>query len=279
MRTKKNILLAALFAAAMAGCVTTTTHNTPHPDKGSLQVESYFALRSAESVDPDSLTVIMDTVVIRTDTNVVRYPGTLDPGTHEVLVYNLPVGMEFKDSLISVVRNKENYLVPDPGYLYTGYSHAEIIPDDTLRLKMPLVQRVKRLEFIFKATGGSIERIDTVTGVLKGILGSVNPYEGHSCGKPDSSKIGFNLQLDTLRASCMIAGISPDTTTVFKVRIRFTDGHEQTFETHLDKYLSDFYTNVDKKVFTAKFEAQTNAEYGFIISDWKPTDEYEVDVK
>ena len=77
----------------------------------------------------------------------------------------------------------------------------------------------------------------------------------------------------------MIAGISPDTTTVFKVRIRFTDGHEQTFETVLDKYLSDIDTNVDKKVFTAKFEAQTNAEYGFIISDWKPTDEYEVDVK
>ena len=279
MRANNKILIAAFAATVVAGCVKTTTYHTPHPKDGSLQIESYYALRSIESTDADSLFVVMDTVFVHTDTNIVTYPGVMSPGTHEVTVYNLPEGMEIKDSIISIIRDKENYLIPEPGYLFTANSLVEILPDDTLYCKMPLVQRVKRIDFQFNVTGGSTDRIEAVTGTLKGILGSFNPFQGRACGGPDSSKIGFTLQRDTLRASCLIAGLSSDTTTVFKVNVRFVDGHQQTFETILDKYLEDFATNVDKKVLTGKFEAQTNSDYGFTINGWKPTDDYEADVK
>ncbi|MGM9785703.1 MAG: FimB/Mfa2 family fimbrial subunit [Candidatus Cryptobacteroides sp.] len=275
--TIQYITAVLMTMIAISGCIKRTIFNTPHPNDGALKVEAFYAHKSEEAVLPEEFAIIIDSCGYFLDTTYFADEDLLEPGFHSIYMFNIPEGMELSDSTISVCRDDEGNIMALPGYFYSGRDVFEIRKDDTLSLALPLIQHTRRLDFLFKVKGGSLDKIESATCELNGLYRSIDLEDGSCCGEPSFSRNSFVIQKDTLKTTYHLLGLHPDVSKTFRITIHFIDGHDQSFETVLDSYLKDFNETVDKKVLTGNFEAHTGAEFGFTIEDWKPTDDYEID--
>lgn len=264
------VAVAFTFAAAMTGCVKDELHDTPHPDKGAVVLD-IDGLPGG-----DGYTVDIDGRTFGTTGSTFTVPDLFEPGTHTVTVYNRPEGFSVEGLVARVVplgeavRAADGFIHPLPGYLYSGIRQIEVVADDSLRVEMSVLQRVRDLHLELTVTEGDPERIASVEGTLSGIAGAFDLAAQQTTGEAVSTVVEFTRTGDKLTAGARLLGVTGDRQTLV-IAIVFTDGRKQTTESDLTDCLKDFGSDLTE-AFRLTGNLNTPAEAGMsaTIDNWQP---------
>ena len=223
-----------LMALLMGACVKDELHNTPHPDQGVAAVSVDFP----QGTGDDGVIEVDGEPLDGTESH------PLTPGGHEVLAYNLPQGFSVTDGIAYVdaasgTRALAAVIEPRPGYLYSGTQQIEVMADDTVRVNLQVVQRVRDLRIELDVTEGDASRIVSATGTLTGMAGAFDLRSETLTGEPVATVSDFIHEGGTVSADFRLLGTMGGTQT-FTLVLTFTDGYVQTVESDLTDILADF---------------------------------------
>lgn len=271
-----RLLLFATVLGLLAGCVKDDLYDTPHPDKGAIVVQLDWS-----GVSPDA---IPDDYVLNVDGKEQTASGTtavveqlVEPGEHTLLIYNRPEGITIEGDVASVdevtatakARAAELFIQPLPGYLFTAWQKITVVPDDTLRVKLPMAQRTRDLQFELTVTEGNPELIRSVTAKLDGIAGAFDLVARQTFGEAKATNLIFTRNAAKLTASARLLG-TLGTVQTLTLEIAFTDRQEpQITEVDLTEAMTAFNTTM-----SVGFEIKGNVETPIgmdataTITDW-----------
>lgn len=272
----KTIIQQSLIAIAalltVAACdVTDPIFNTPHPDRGALMLTADWTAREEGAPIPDAYTALLagqsftltnpGATGASSATNVLL-PGLFSPGEATLLAYNRPEGVTIADGIATIDRiastdgiaaidrapaspdalpNPDDALQrPDPGLLFSAAATTTIVADDTVRLRLPMRQLFRRVQFALTITGGDPERITSVDARLEGLAAGVNLTTGEVTGEPSSVRLPFVRIANKLTAEILVPGIIPSATQRTVVLLTFADGKQQTATTDVSQAFINF---------------------------------------
>lgn len=165
------IMYGAISALLLASCVKDEVYNTPHPDKGAVSMHVNLPQGTGD------YTVEIDGQSVQGSGATFVYPTLLSPGEHDLLMYNHPDGLTIADGIARFnattdTKSNGNTILPMPGCLYSASTTYTVTADDTVRIELDPLRRMRDLYFELTVTEGDPERIASVKGVLSGIAGT-----------------------------------------------------------------------------------------------------------
>lgn len=240
MKNTAYIVISCMSALVLASCVKDDLYNTPHPDKGALVVTADFSERTEGNVVPDTYVLSVDGKTCDANSGTsLRYPELLSAGEHKLVAYNEPAGMSITDNVASVEVLQDGTVEPLPQYLYSYSGSVEAVVDDTVRVTMPMGQRVRDLYLRFDITEGDIARLASVGGTLSGVAGAFDVAAGAVTGAAMDVVPDFAVDGNSVEAHVRLLGTIGSRQTL-SLNIEFTDGLTQTVESDVADFLRDF---------------------------------------
>lgn len=272
------MLLFATVLGLLAGCVKDDLYDTPHPDKGAIVVQMDWSGVSPEAI-PDDYVLNVDGKEQTASGTTAVVEQLVEPGEHTLLIYNRPEGITIEGDVASVdevtatakakARAEELFIQPLPGYLFTAWQKITVVPDDTLRVKLPMAQRTRDLQFELTVTEGNPELIRSVTAKLDGIAGAFDLVARQTFGEAKATNLIFTRNAAKLTASARLLG-TLGTVQTLTLEIAFTDRQEpQITEVDLTEAMTAFNTTM-----SVGFEIKGNVETPIgmdataTITDW-----------
>ena len=194
-----------------------------------------------------------------------------------MLAYNTPQGFTVTDGIARVertdgtVRALTDFINPLPDYLYSGTERITVVADDTLRMNLDVVQRVRDLHLELTVTEGDPERIAAITGTLSGVAEAYDLWNGTLHGEVVSAHPAFTRNGDKVSADLRLLGIMGDVQTL-DILLTFSNGDTQSIESDLTEVLAGF--NGSTEPFTLTGNLRTPVESGFSgsIDGWQQAD-------
>ena len=240
MKTTAYIVISCMSALVLASCVKDDLYNTPHPDKGALVVTADFSERTEGNSVPDAYILSIDGKTCDANSGApFLYPELLPAGEHEIVACNEPAGMSLSDNVVSVEVLQDGTVEPLPQYLYSYSGSVEAVVDDTVRVTMPMGQRVRDLYLRFDITEGDIARLASVGGTLSGVAGAFDVAAGAVTGAAMDVVPDFAVDGNSVEAHVRLLGTIGSRQTL-SLNIEFTDGLTQTVESDVADFLRDF---------------------------------------
>ena len=257
----------------LASCVKDDLYDTPHPDHGAVTVNAYFAEKSENATVPAEYTLaIGGTTCTATPGTDFCHPALFAPGNYTLTAYNECDGMTASGTTVTVNTLADGTVESLPGYLFTQSREITVICDDTLRVSLPMAQRVRDLLLRLTVTEGNPERIASLTGTLSGIAGAFDLMGQTVTGEVSSTRFSFVRDSDKVSADLRLLG-TKGTVQVLTVTITFTDGQTQTVESDLTEALAAF--NDGTEAMTLAGDLRTPVEIGIgssAITPWEVVD-------
>lgn len=289
---KGKLLIFALALSQLAGCVKDDLYNTPHPDKGAVQVTTDWTGRSSDALLPDSyiLRIGSGEQTVSGETNVFK-PLFL-PGTQSLLVYHQPEGITINGTTATVNTLADGTLTPMPGFLFSAAKELAIQKDDTLKVTVPMMQRIRTLKLNLMLNPGDGQRIAGTSATLTGIApavdmatGSLTATEGKTIAPvfvlttdatlPDNSRRATDngmsraTGIPILAAELHLLGIAVSATQQLTLTVTLTDGTVQAIATDLTDALKDFSSGkLEPLQLDATLTLPSEAGFSATISDW-----------
>lgn len=285
----KTIIQQSLIAIAalltVAACdVNDPIYNTPHPDRGALMLTADWTAREEGAPIPQSYTALLagQTFTLTnpgatgtSSATSVILPGLFSPGEATLLAYNQPEGVTIAQGIATIDRiastdgiaatdrapaSPDALQRPDPGLLFSATATTTIVADDTVRLRLPMRQLFRRVQFALTITGGAPERIASIEARLEGMAAGVNLTTGEVTGEaasqassqsggqpaaqtalqPSSVRLPFVRIANKLTAEILVPGIIPAATQRTVVLLTFADGKQQTATTDVSQAFINF---------------------------------------
>lgn len=285
MNTRKRkyttTILATALLFSLGGCVKDELHDTPHPDKGIVAV----SIDLPQGASGEDYTVEIDGTTADGKEGHYTVSDPLPPGEYTVLAYNTPQGFTVTDGIARVERTDgtaralTDFINPLPEYLYSGTERITVVADDTLRMNLDVVQRVRDLHIELTVTEGDPERIAAITGTLSGVAEAYDLRNETLYGEAVSTRPTFTRSGDKVSADLRLLGVLGDAQTLTLV-LTFTDGQTLTVESDMTEVLSGFGEGDMTQTFAIEGGLRTPLEAGFsaTITDWEVVDEGKIDV-
>ena len=285
MNTRKRkyttTILATALLCSLGGCVKDELHDTPHPDKGIVAV----SIDLPQGASGEDYTVEIDGTTADGKEGHYTVSDPLPPGEYTVLAYNTPQGFTVTDGIARVERTDgtaralTDFINPLPDYLYSGTERITVVADDTLRMNLDVVQRVRDLHIELTVTEGDPERIAAITGTLSGVAEAYDLRNETLYGEAVSTRPTFTRSGDKVSADLRLLGVLGDAQTLTLV-LTFTDGQTLTVESDMTEVLSGFGEGDMTQTFAIEGGLRTPLEAGFsaTITDWEVVDEGRIDV-
>ena len=285
MNTRKRkyttTILATALLFSLGGCVKDELHDTPHPDKGIVAV----SIDLPQGASGEDYTVEIDGTTADGKEGHYTVSDPLPPGEYTVLAYNTPQGFTVTDGIARVERTDgtaralTDFINPLPDYLYSGTERITVVADDTLRMNLDVVQRVRDLHIELTVTDGDPERIAAITGTLSGVAEAYDLRNETLYGEAVSTRPTFTRSGDKVSADLRLLGVLGDAQTLTLV-LTFTDGQTLTVESDMTEVLSGFGEGDMTQTFAIEGGLRTPLEAGFsaTITDWEVVDEGRIDV-
>lgn len=240
MKNTVYIIIGCLPALVLASCVKDDLYNTPHPDKGALVVTADFSERTEGNAVPDTYVLSVDGKACDANSGApLCYPELLPAGEHEIVAYNEPAGMSLSGNVASVEVLQDGTVEPLPQYLYSYSGSVEAVADDTVRVTMPMGQRVRDLYLRFDITEGDVARLASVNGTLSGVAGAFDIAGETVTGAAMEVAPDFAVDGNSVAAHVRLLGTIGSRQTL-SLNIEFTDGLTQTVESDVTDFLRDF---------------------------------------
>ncbi|WP_455664603.1 FimB/Mfa2 family fimbrial subunit [Phocaeicola sp.] len=296
----KLLIFTAVFQS-LSSCVKDDLYNTPHPDKGAVEITTDWTGRSSDAVVPSSYILRIGTQeqTVSKETNV--FDALFLPGTQDLLVYNPTEGITIDENVATVNTLPDGTLEPMPGYLFSAARKLEIEKDDTLKVTVPMQQHIRSLTLTLKLKAGDEQRIRSTAATLTGIASAVDLTTGAITATEGKTVIpAFVLGTDDggmraagqtypagqtrstgqpqLSATMRLLGVIAGERQVLTLKITLTTGHIQTVTTDLTEALKNFGSDMKPLELDATLELATEAGFTGTISDWNVVDNGQVDI-
>lgn len=283
----------------LSGCVKDELYNTPHPDKGAVQITTDWTGRSSDAVLPESYILRIGSVeqtsrntdgaepatrsassdVPRRKINTNTIKG-LPPGTQSLLVYHHADGITISGTTATVNTQEDGTLNPMPGFLFSAAKELNVQKDDTLKIFVPMMQRIRTLKLTLKLNPGDDLRIAGTTATLTGIAPSVDLTTGSVTATEGKTVVpAFVLGTEgvgtgatgnpVLAASLRLLGVMAGEKQELGIAVALTNGTVQTIVTDLSEALKNFGGGeLEPLQLDATLTLPAEAEISATISDW-----------
>lgn len=178
-------LLTGCAALLLAACdVKDPIHDTPHPDHGKITLTTDWSERGTGIDIPASYTV----KVGEYSATVSGATNTIDnlflPDTYRAYIYNTAEHITVSGTVVTVAGTAGNvdgvgaFVHNAPGWLFTSTVDATIEKDTDHELTAAMQQQVRQLTLVIEPTGGTPERIESISGYLSGAASTLNIDNG-----------------------------------------------------------------------------------------------------
>ena len=236
------LMYGAISALLLASCVKDEVYNTSHPDKGAVSIHVNLLQGTGD------YTVEIDGQSVQVSGATFVYPTLLSPGEHNLLMYNHPDGLTIADGIARVnaapdTQSNGNAILPMPGCLYSASTTCTVMADDTVRIELNPLRRMRDLHFELTVTEGDPERIASVEGVLSGIAGTYTLATESPGREPMTTAPAFTRDGNRVTADARLPGTAGEAQ-ILVLTLRFTDGKVQTIENDLTEMLRTFNTDM-----------------------------------
>lgn len=130
---------------SLSSCVKDDLYNTPHPDKGAVEVTTDWTGRSSDAVVPADyiLRIGGEEQTVQGETNAFK--SLFLPRTQSLLAYHQTEGVTISGTTATVNTLEDGTLNPMPGFLFSASKELDIQKDDTLKVVVPMMQRIRTL--------------------------------------------------------------------------------------------------------------------------------------
>ena len=283
-------IMGLLAALSLSSCVKDDLYNTPHPDRGAVQVTTDWTAASADAVLPDSYILRLGTQEQTVNTETDALNTLFEPGTHTLLVYHQTAGITVSGTTATVNTREDGTLEPLPGYLFSASGVLEIVKDDTLQVNIKMQQHTRCLTLTLNLTPGDEQRISTTAATLTGIASAIDLTDGTftTTGQTVSPVFILGTVEDThtrasgtpvLSATLHLLGMITTQKQQLTLAHSLTNGTTQTLTTDLTELLKNFSTGgsmepltLDATLQLPPTEEDEDLEIGFSgsISNWTP---------
>ena len=290
------------LVVSLSSCVKDDLYNTPHPDKGAVEVTTDWTGRSSDAVVPADyiLRIGGEEQTVQGETNAFK--SLFLPRTQSLLAYHQTEGVTISGTTATVNTLEDGTLNPMPGFLFSASKELDIQKDDTLKVVVPMMQRIRTLALTLKLNPGDERRIASTASTLTGIAlsmdlatGSVTATEGKSVAPVFTMRSdGGETRMGTpsvetratgnpaLATSLRLLGVMPGEKQELTLVVTLTNGTVQTIVTDLTESLKNFGGKMEPLALDATLtlpdEEETSAEVSANISDWKIVDNGDIDV-
>ena len=271
-RKYTTTILATALLFSLGGCVKDELHDTPHPDEGVVAVA--IDVPQGDEEEEGAYTVEIDGTTADGKEGRYTVSDPLPPGEYTVLAYNTPQGFTVTDGIARVertdgtVRALTDFINPLPDYLYSGTERITVVADDTLRMNLDVVQRVRDLHIELTVTEGDPERIAAIAGTLSGVAEAYDLRNETLYGEAVSTRPTFTRSGDKVSAELRLLGVLGDVQTLTLV-LTFTDGQTQTVESDLTEILADFNGDMEEALgIEGELHTPVRAGMEATIKDW-----------
>lgn len=227
----RTLLALAAVVLSLTSCVKDELFDTPHPDKGAMILTADWTDRSQACAAPTEYTLYHicceKTSCTMDGTASGCVPSLFAEGTHTLVAHNTADKITIDGLSATVATVKEGYIDPMPGYLLATVQKADIVKDDTVRITLPMRQRVRDMRIELTVTEGDTELIESVTGTLTGVATSFDLAEQQLTGAEAAALLTFSRSGNKLTADARLLGFAGNTPS-FTLEVLFTDGRTQT---------------------------------------------------
>lgn len=231
-----------MSALLIVSCVKDEVYNTSHPDKGAVSI------RVGLPQGMGDYTVEIDGQSVQGSEATFVYPFLLSPGEHSLLMYNHLGGLTIADGIARVdapalTQNNANVILPMPGCLYSASTTCKVMADDTVRIELTPLRRMRDLHFELTVTEGDPERIASIEGVLSGIAGVYTLATESLGGESMTTAPAFTRNGNRMTAATRLLGTAGETQ-MLVLTLHYTDGKEQTISNDLTEMLRTFNSDM-----------------------------------
>lgn len=190
----------------------------------------------------------------------------LDPGSYTLYSYNKPEGIAISETLATAT-----YIATPLGWLFTGKLTETVEADKDYTFTVPMKQQVRQLTLVIEPTGGTADKIESITATLSGVAGTLD-MDSDTHGTPSNAPLTFTKGSDgkwsaTVRLLGVTGSVQKMTGT-----ITFTGGTpaDIPLESDLSSGLADFNTEKNEPLALngGRVELPTEAGFTATINDW-----------
>ncbi|MBT9904385.1 hypothetical protein GPL10_00995 [Bacteroides fragilis] len=275
---------------SLSSCVKDDLYNTPHPDKGAVEVTTDWTGRSSDAVVPADyiLRIGGEEQTVQGETNAFK--SLFLPGTQSLLAYHQTEGVTISGTTATVNTLEDGTLNPMPGFLFSASKELDIQKDDTLKVVVPMMQRIRTLTLGLNLKPGEELRIGTAAATLTGMASSIDLTTGTvqtTGGKTvvPAFAIGTNdgrtraAGNPVLAATVRLLGVVSGEKQVLTLVITLVDGYVQTISTDLTELLKNFgHAEMEPLELDATLELPVASGVGGTISGWNVVDNGDIKV-
>lgn len=284
-----RLLIFALALLQLTGCVKDELYNTSHPDKGAVKVTTDWTNRSSDAILPADyiLRIGSEEQTVKGETNAFK--SLFLPGTQNLLVYHQAEGITISGTTATVNTLEDGTLNPMPGFLFSAAKELDIQKDDTLRVTVPMTQRIRSLALTLKLNLGDEQRIASTASTLTGIASSVDLATGSvTATEVKTMSPAFTIETDggekrtatpggetraaenpVLIASLRLPGVIPGEKQELTLVVTLTNGTVQTIVTDLTEALKNFGSGkMEPLALDAALTLPAETEISATISNW-----------
>lgn len=283
-------LIFACVVLQLIGCVKDDLYNTPHPDKGAVEVTTDWTGRSSDAVLPTDylLRIGSEEQTVQGETNVFK--SLFLPGTQSLLVYHRAEGITISGTTATVNTLADGTLNPMPGFLFSAAKELNIQKDDTLKVTIPMMQHIRTLTLTLKLNPGDDLRIAGTTATLTGIAPAVDLTTGNVTATEGKAVVPvFTLGTDAVKsratgnpvlaASLRLLGVMTGEKQELGIAVALTNGTVQTIVTDLTEALKDFSGGeLEPLMLDATLTLPSEAGISATISDWHTVENGDITV-
>lgn len=271
----------------LASCVKDDLYNTPHPDKGAVQITTDWTGHSSDAVLPDSyiLRLGSEEQTVSGETNA--FNALFAPGKQDLLVYHQAQGITVSGNIATVNTLSDGTLEPMPDYLFSGVKGLDIIKDDTLKVTVPMQQQIRQLALSLKLNPGDEQRIAGTSATLTGIASAIDLTTGTLAATGGKAIVPtFTLGTDggqpqtnnrrtratgqpTLAATMRLLGVITGERQILTLVVTLTNGSVQTITGDLTDALKNFGSaDMEPLLLDATLKLPVAGEIGGTITGW-----------
>lgn len=288
MKTRKMTTYIIGVSLLFASCAKDNPYNTPHPDKGAVQITTDWSGASSDAVLPQSYVLRIGTLEQTVSGTSNVFNTLFEPGSQDLLVCHPADGVTLNGTTASVNTLADGTLEPMPGYLFSGTQELDIVKDDTLKVTVKMQQRIRILTLALGLNPGDDERIAGTSAMLTGIASSIDLKSGAvtegknmvpaftigTSGAERTRSAGAPALTVTLR----LLGVMPAKQQVLTLNLSLTDGSTHTITSDLSEALKNFAEKMEPLELDTTLKLPVEAGVSATITGWKEVDNGDVDI-
>lgn len=280
--SKWHLAGAVAAAVLLAGCdVKDPIYNTSHPEHGTVTLTADWSGIGEGLTAPASYTVKADdyTATVSGATNLLDH--LFEPGKYTIYAYNTAEHITVSGTTAAVeaapapTGQTGTFVRNAPDWLFASVTDAVIEADKEHAYTAMMKQQVRELTLIIEPTGETTGRIESITGTLSGVAGTLDIANG-THGTPSYvaltfSKITSGTDAGKWSATVRLLGIAGAQQRL-AATLRYADDNPKAtpLDSDLTTALAAF--NADKRtpltLGGSVVETPTGAGFGVTITDW-----------